>query len=75
MDLRSYPAKDNLIRNVIIKIHQRGDKNVPYAFSIKITILNCVQEALDCYNKALLAASADPRDEQGEDMALAFANR
>jgi len=31
--------------------------------------------ALKCYNDALLAAPADPWDEQGEDMALAFANR
>ena len=31
--------------------------------------------ALKCYNDALLAAPADPWDEQGEDMALALANR
>jgi len=31
--------------------------------------------ALQCYNEALLAAPADPWDGQGEDMALAFANR
>ena len=31
--------------------------------------------ALKCYNDALLAAPADPWDDQGEDMALAFANR
>jgi len=31
--------------------------------------------ALKCYNEALLAAPADPWDGQGEDMALAFANR
>ena len=31
--------------------------------------------ALKCYNNALLAAPADPWDEQGEDMALALANR
>ena len=33
------------------------------------------ETALKCYNDALLAAPADPWDEQGEDMALAFANR
>ena len=33
------------------------------------------QEALECYNQALLAAPADPWDGQGEDMALALANR
>ena len=33
------------------------------------------QTALSCYNDALLAAPADPWDEQGEDMALALANR
>ena len=33
------------------------------------------ETALDCYNRALLAAPADPWDGQGEDMALAFANR
>lgn len=31
--------------------------------------------ALKCYNEALLAAPADPWDGQGEDMALALANR
>lgn len=31
--------------------------------------------ALKCYNESLLAAPADPWDQQGEDMALALANR
>ena len=33
------------------------------------------ETAMKCYNEALLAAPADPWDGQGEDMALAFANR
>jgi len=33
------------------------------------------EEALNCYNQALLAAPADPWDSQGEDLALALANR
>jgi len=33
------------------------------------------QLALHCYNQALLSAPADPLDGQGEDMALALANR
>ncbi|XP_023335424.1 SET and MYND domain-containing protein 4 [Eurytemora carolleeae] len=33
------------------------------------------EEALECYNQALLVAPADPWDGQGEDMALALANR
>ena len=32
-------------------------------------------QALSCYNEALLAAPADPWDGQGEDLALALANR
>ena len=33
------------------------------------------EAAMKCYNEALLSAPADPWDGQGEDMALAFANR
>ena len=38
-------------------------------------LLPVLQVALDCYNQALLAAPADPWDGQGEEMALALANR
>jgi hypothetical protein len=38
-------------------------------------IVTVLQVALDCYNQALLVAPADSWDGQGEEMALALANR